>query len=161
MTQQHIISILAENHVGVLAHVAGMFASRAFNIESIAAGPTHEEGRSRMTIVVPGDEAVLEQVRKQLAKIIDVLKVTDYCGEDVVERDLVLVKVSAPPSKRGEIFGLTEVFHGKIVDVGAQDVIIEMSGTKQEVESLLALLRLYKIKDIARAGRVAMAREAK
>jgi acetolactate synthase-1/3 small subunit len=161
MNRPHIISILAENHEGVLAHVSGMFASRGFNIESIAAGPTHEANLSRMTIVVPGDDNVLEQVRKQIAKIIDVIKVVDLVDQEVVERDLALIKVAAPPAKRGEIFGLTEVFHGKIVDVGAQDVVIEMSGTKQEVEALLALLKPYQVKDVARAGRVAMAREPK
>jgi acetolactate synthase-1/3 small subunit len=161
MTDAHIISIVAENHVGVLAHVAGMFASRGFNIDSIAAGPTHEEGRSRMTIVVPGDENVLEQVRKQLGKIIDVIKVNDFAGQDVVERDLMLIKVSAPPAKRSEIFDLTEVFRGKVVDIGSNYVMIELSGPKQTVEAMIELLRPYGIKEIARAGRIAMARGAK
>jgi len=161
MTDKHIISILAENKVGVLAHVAGMFASRGFNIESIAAGPTHEENLSRMTIVVRGDESVLEQVRKQLGKVIDVVKVTDFAGQDVVERDLTLIKVTAPPNKRGEIFDLTEAFRGKIVDIGARHVIIELSGPKQKIEAMIALLGPYGIKEIARAGRIALGRGSK
>ena len=161
MSGTHVISILAENKVGVLAHVAGMFASRGFNIESIAAGPTHEANLSRMTIVVRGDESVLEQVRKQLDKIIDVIKVVDYMGQDVVERDLMLVKVTAPPARRGEIFDLTQAFRGRIVDIGARHMIIELSGPKQKIEAMIALLRPYGIKEIARAGRVALGRGAK
>lgn len=161
MTGEHLISVIAENKAGVLAHVAGMFASRGFSIDSIAAGPTHEEGLSRMTIVVRGDDNVLEQVRKQLGKIIDVIRVGDFGDQDVVERDLMLVKVSVPPARRGEIFDLTEVFRGTIVDIGAKHVIIELSGPKQKIEAMIALLRPYGIKEISRAGRIAMARGAK
>ena len=161
MSETHVISILAENKVGVLAHVAGMFASRGFNIESIAAGPSHEPNLSRMTIVVRGDESVIEQVRKQLDKIIDVIKVVDYVGQDVVERDLMLIKVVAPPAKRGEIFDLTQAFRGRIVDIGARHMIIELSGPKKKIEAMIALLRPYGIKEIARAGRVALGRGAK
>ena len=114
-----------------------------------------------MTIVVRGDDSVLEQVRKQLGKIIDVLKVADFTGQDVVERDLMLVKVTAPPAKRGEIFELTEVFRGKIVDIGAKHVMIELSGPKQKIEAMITLLRPYGIKEISRAGRIALGRGAK
>jgi len=161
MSDEHVISVVAENKTGVLAHVAGMFAGRGFNIESIAAGPTHEDNLSRMTIVVRGDESVLEQVRKQLGKIIDVIRVADFAGQDYVERDLMLIKVAAPPAKRGEIFELAEVFRGKVVDIGAKHVMLELSGPKQKIEAMIALLRPYGIKEISRAGRIAMARGAK
>jgi len=125
---RHIISVVVENKPGVLAHIAGLFAGRGFNIDSLAVGETEDESRSRMTVVVRGDDAVLEQVRKQLGKIIDVIKVSDFSGAECVERDLALIKVSARPEKRGEIFEIAEVFRGKVVDIGAKHLTLEISG---------------------------------
>ena len=115
---RHIISAIVENKPGVLAHISGLFAARGFNIDSLAVGETEDPGRSRMTVVVRGDDAVLEQVRKQLGKIIDVIKVTDFSGTDIIERDLMLIKVAAHPEKRKEVFEITSAFRGKIVDIG-------------------------------------------
>ena len=158
---RHIISAIVENKPGVLAHIAGLFAGRGFNIDSLAVGETEDPTRSRMTVVVKGDDSVLEQVRKQLAKIIDVIKVTDFSDTEFVERDLALVKVGVKPEKRGEIFEICEVFRGKIVDIGAKHVVIEVSGPGEKIEAMIALLRPFGIKEIARSGRIALSRGSK
>ncbi|MHC4708642.1 MAG: acetolactate synthase small subunit, partial [Planctomycetota bacterium] len=121
---KHLISALVENKPGVLAHVAGMFAARAFNIDSLVVGRTEDPALSRMTIVVVGDDRVVEQVRKQLAKIVPVVKVQDFAGQPVVARDLMLVAVSAPPEKRHEVLSLIETFKGKVVDIGPKFVMV-------------------------------------
>src|SRR3990167_1702896 len=153
---KHIISVLVENKVGVLARITGLFSGRGFNIESLAVGETENMALSRMTIVVSGDDAILEQVRKQLGKVIDTIKVTDFTGTDYVERDLMLIKVSAAPGKRSEIVKLVDVFRGKIIDVGQKDMIVEISGPEDRLEAMLNLLRPYGIKEVARTGRIAM-----
>jgi acetolactate synthase I/III small subunit len=155
---RHIISAVVENKPGVLAHIAGLFAGRGFNIDSLAVGETEDESRSRMTVVVRGDDAVLEQVRKQLAKIIDVIKVTDFSDSECVERDLALVKVSAKAEKRGEIFEIVEVFRGKVVDIGGKHLVIEISGPEKKVEAFIDLMKPYGIREVVRTGRIAMVR---
>jgi acetolactate synthase-1/3 small subunit len=155
---RHIISAIVENKPGVLAHIAGLFAGRGFNIDSLAVGETEDPTRSRMTVVVRGDDAVLEQVRKQLGKIVDVIKVSDFAGEDIVERDLMLIKVSVRPEKRGEIFEVTSVFRGKIVDIGAKHLTIEIAGPEKKIEAFIDLLKPYGIKELARTGRIALGR---
>ncbi|MBN2272051.1 MAG: acetolactate synthase small subunit, partial [Sedimentisphaerales bacterium] len=125
---KHLISALVENKPGVLAHIAGMFAARAFNIDSLVVGRTEDPKLSRMTIVVVGDDKVVEQVRKQLAKVVPVVKVQDFAGQPVVARDLMLVSVTAPPEKRPEIVSLIEMFRGKVVDIGQKSLMIEVSG---------------------------------
>ncbi len=155
---RHVISAVVENKPGVLAHIAGLFAGRGFNIDSLAVGETEDPARSRMTVVVRGDDAVLEQVRKQLGKIIDVVKVTDYSGTKIVERDLLLVKVSARPEKRGEIFEIAGVFRGKVVDIGPKHLTLEVSGPEEKVDAFIDLLRPYGIKEVVRTGRIALAR---
>jgi acetolactate synthase-1/3 small subunit len=158
---KHIISALVENKPGVLAHVAGMFAARAFNIDSLVVGRTEDEALSRMTIVVVGDDRVVEQVRKQLAKIIPVVKVQDFVGEPVIARDLMLISISAPAEKRPEILSLIEMFKGKVVDIGQKFVMVEISGPETKIEAFIDVCRPYGIKSVARTGTIAMARHAK
>jgi len=158
---KHIISALVENKPGVLAHVAGMFAARAFNIDSLAVGRTEDPMLSRMTIVVVGDDKVVEQVRKQLAKIVPVVKVQDFAGEPVVARDLMLIAISAPPEKRPEVLSLIEMFKGKVVDIGQKFVMVEVSGPESKIEAFIDVCRPYGIKSVARTGTIAMPRQAK
>ncbi len=155
---RHIISAIVENKPGVLAHIAGLFAGRGFNIDSLAVGETEDPARSRMTVVVHGDDAVLEQVRKQLSKIIDVIKVSDFAGGDIVERDLALIKVAVRPEKRGEVFEVASVFRGKIVDIGPKHLTIELAGPEKKIEAFIDLLKPYGIKELVRTGRIAMGR---
>src|SRR3989338_2773770 len=158
---KHIISVLVENKVGVLSRITGLFSSRGVNIESLAVGETENMAISRMTIVVSGDESILEQVRKQLGKIIDTIKVTDFTGSDYVERNLMLIKVNATQGKRSEIIELVDVFRGKIIDIGQKDMIVEISGPEDRLEAVLNLLRQFGIKEVARTGRIAMNRGPK
>src|SRR5205814_1159422 len=125
---RHVLSALGQNQPGVLAHVSGMLASRGFNIDSLAVGETEDANLSRMTIVIHGDDAELEQVRKQLDKIVTVVKVLDISSEDFVERDLMLIKVHAEAVKRSEISLLVEMFRGRVVDISADNLMIEISG---------------------------------
>jgi acetolactate synthase-1/3 small subunit len=158
---KHIINTLVENKPGVLAHVAGMFAARGFNIDSLVVGRTEDPQLSRMTIVVIGDDRVLEQVRKQLAKIVPVVKVQDYAGQPVVARDLMLITISAPPDKRPEIFSMIEIFRGKVVDISPKSLMVEVSGPESKIEAFIEVCRPYGIKNVARTGTIAMPRQAK
>jgi len=158
---KHIISALVENKPGVLAHVAGMFAARAFNIDSLVVGRTEAPELSRMTIVVVGDDRVVEQVRKQLAKIVPVVKVQDFVGQPVVARDLMLISVSAPPEKRPEVISLIEIFKGKVVDISPKVLMVEVSGPESKIEAFINACRPYGIKNVARTGTIAMPRQAK
>ncbi|HUS72377.1 MAG TPA: acetolactate synthase small subunit [Sedimentisphaerales bacterium] len=158
---KHIISALVENKPGVLAHVAGMFAARAFNIDSLVVGRTEDPKLSRMTIVVVGDDRVVEQVRKQLAKVVPVVKVQDFAGEPVVARDLMLISISAPPEKRPEILSLIEMFKGKVVDLGPKFIMVEVSGPEAKIEAFINACKPYGIKNVARTGTIAMPRAAK
>ncbi len=158
---KHTITALVENKVGVLVRIAGLFSSRGFNIDSLNVGETEDPKLSRLTIVVKGDDAVLEQVRKQLGKVIDVIKVSDLTDQPYVERDLMLVKINVPLGKRGEILELVDIFRGKIVDAGQKDMIVELSGTEDKVEAMIRLLRPYGIKETARTGQITMIRGTK
>ncbi|MHC4463475.1 MAG: acetolactate synthase small subunit [Planctomycetota bacterium] len=158
---KHIISALVENKPGVLAHVAGMFAARAFNIDSLVVGRTEDPDLSRMTIVVIGDDRVVEQVRKQLAKVVPVVKVQDFFGQPVVARDLMLITISAPPEKRPEIISLIEMFRGKVVDIAPKALTVEVSGPEVKIEAFISACRPYGIKSVARTGTIAMPRQAK
>jgi acetolactate synthase I/III small subunit len=158
---KHIISALVENKPGVLAHVAGMFAARGFNIDSLVVGRTEDPALSRMTISVIGDDRIVEQVRKQLAKIIPVVKVQDFMGQPVVLRDLMLIVVSAPPEKRPEIISLIEVFRAKVVDIGQKSIMIEVSGPESKIEAFIDACKPYGIKSVARTGTIAMPRQAR
>lgn len=156
--KKHIISALVANRPGVLAHMAGLFSARGFNIDSLAVGETEQHDFSRMTIVVAGDEAILEQVRKQIGKLIDVVKVQDFSETRCVERDLALVRVHAPVNKRSEILELVDIFRARVVDVGRTELMIELAGDEEKIEAFLELLRPYGIREMARTGRIALAR---
>jgi acetolactate synthase-1/3 small subunit len=158
---KHIISALVQNKPGVLAHVAGMFAARAFNIDSLAVGRTDNPALSRMTIVVLGDDKIVEQVRKQLAKIIDVVKIQDFSGTEVIARDLMLLCVHTPPDKRPEVLALVEMFKAKVVDIGTKTVMVEATGPEEKIEALIEACRPYGIKNMVRTGTVAMAKFGK
>ena len=155
---RHVISALVMNEPGVLAHVAGMFSARGFNIDSLVVGRTEDPGLSRMTIVVNADDRILEQVRKQLAKIITVVRVRDYKDLPFVERDLALIKISTPPGKRSEVIELVNLFRGHVVDVGSGTVMVQIAGEEEKIDAFVDLVRGYGIKEMARTGRLAMAR---
>lgn len=156
---KHTISVLVENHFGVLAHVSGLFSSRGFNISSLAVGETEDPRFSRMTIVVSGDEQVLEHIMKQLNKLIDVIKVVDLTGQESIERELLLVKVHVTSDTRMEIMQIVQSFRGKIVDVNTTNMAIEVTGTESKVDAILELLRPYGIQEVARTGSIALARK--
>src|SRR5580692_3952386 len=155
---RHILSALVQNRPGVLAHISGMFASRGFNIDSLAVGETEDANLSRITVVVMGDDRHLEQVRKQLEKIVTVVKVHDISSEDYVERDLMLIKVSAPPALRPEINALVQIFRGRILDVSPDQLMIEISGQEKKIEAFIEQVRHYGIHELARTGRIALVR---
>ena len=155
---RHVLSALVQNVPGVLAHVSGMLASRGFNIDSLAVGETENSELSRMTFVVLGDDHVFAQVRKQLEKIVTVVRVDDISAQNFVERDLMLIKVAAPTARRGEVRELTDIFRGRIVDVCQDEVIIEISGQEKKIEAFIDLMRPYGIQELVRTGRIAMVR---
>lgn len=159
---RHLLSAVVQNVPGVLAHISGMLASRGYNIESLAVGVTDQPHLSRMTFVVLGDDHVLEQVRKQLEKIVTVVQVLDISSTDFVERDLMLLKVKAPPGgTRGEIRELVDIFRGRIVDVGEDQVMIEISGREGKIQAFIERMRPYGILELVRTGRIAMVRAGK
>ncbi len=156
---RHVLSALVQNVPGVLAQISGMLASRGYNIESLAVGETENPKLSRMTFVVIGDDRVLEQVRKQLEKIVTVVRVDDISAQDYVERDLMLIKVQAPPGgKRSEVYELTQIFRGRIVDVAQDQVMIEISGKESKIDAFIEVMRPFGIVELVRSGRIAMVR---
>ena len=155
---RHVLSALVQNVPGVLSHISGMLASRGYNIDSLAVGETEDPRLSRMTFVVVGDDRVLEQVGKQLEKIVTVVRVDDVSSQDYLERDLMLLKVAAPAGKRSEIRELTEIFRGRIVDVAPEMVIVEISGQERKIEAFIEMMRPFGIIELARTGRIAMVR---
>jgi acetolactate synthase-1/3 small subunit len=157
---KHTIVAMVEDKPGVLNRVASLFRRRGFNIESIAVGHTELDGISRMTIVVDGTGSLVEQVRKQLDKLIDVVKVTDITEDSMLARELALIKVNSTPFTRSEIIQIVDIFRAKIVDVSADSVVVEVSGDEDKLESLLRLLRGFGIKEVARTGRIAITRGA-
>jgi acetolactate synthase I/III small subunit len=158
---RHVLSALVQNQPGVLAHISGMLASRGFNIDSLAVGETEDISLSRMTFVVHGDDAELEQVRKQLDKIVTVVAVQDISSEDFVERDLMLIKVRSAPQQRMEIALLVEMFRARVVDISADYVMVEISGQEKKIEAFIELMRPYGIMELARTGRIALVRGTK
>jgi len=156
---RHVLSAVVQNVPGVLAHVSGMLASRGYNIDSLAVGPTEDPKFSRMTFVVVGDDRILEQVRRQLEKIVTIVKVDDISSQNFVERDLMLIKVKAPPNGgRSEIRELAEIFRGRIVDVAPREVTVEISGQEKKIEAFIDLMRPFGIVELVRTGRIAMIR---
>ena len=158
----HTLSVLVENRAGVLSRVSGLFSRRGYNIESLAVGTCEETGMSRITIVCTGDDAGIEQVMKQLNKLIDVIKVSDITENERVERELALIKVNAEPgTSRAEIMQLATIFRAQIIDVGTKTVILSVTGDTDKIDALEKLLHQYGVKELVRTGRIAMLRGAK
>ncbi len=158
---RHVISVLVENEFGVLARVAGLFSGRGFNIESLCVAETVDSGISAMTIVTTGSESILEQILKQLNKLVNVIKVTDFKDTEFVSRELVLVKINADEKTREEILRMIEIFRGRVVDVSPKSYTVEITGNEEKVTAFLALVRPLGIKELVRTGPVAMMRGEK
>lgn len=162
MTQfmKHTISVLVEDEAGVLTRIAGLFARRGFNIESLAVGPAEKMGASRITMVVPGDEQTIEQLTKQLHKLINVIKVNDITEKPCVERELMLVKVQATVSTRSEIIQVAQIFRARVVDMSEEFLTIEIVGDPGKMVAIISMLNKFGIKEIARTGKIALIRES-
>ena len=158
---RHTISALVENRFGVLARIAGLISSRGFNIDSLSVGETEDPTVSRMTILVKGDDRILEQVMKQLNKLVDVIKVLDLTGQHVTERELLLIKVSTNSGNRSEVIQIVDVFRANIVDMSPAGLTVEATGDEDKINAIISMLRPFGIKEIARTGKVALAREPK
>ncbi len=156
---RHTISILVENKFGVLSRISGLFSGRGFNIESLSVGATIDPKVSIMTIVTIGDDRIIEQITKQLNKLIDVIKVIDFMEVEHVEREMVLIKIAPKKEDRPEVLRLAEIFRGRIVDSGPTVYTIEITGDEKKIEAFVELMKAYGIKEFARTGKIAMARE--
>lgn len=157
--RKHTISILVENRFGAFIRVAGLFTAKGYNIDSISVGPTEDDLVSRMTIVTHGDDGIIEQISKQLNKLIDTLKVTDLTYESFVERDLALIKVQTTAETRSEILQIVEIFRAKIIDISPKTMTVEAVGSGEKIDAIIKMLKPFVIKEIARTGRVALKRE--
>lgn len=155
---KHTISVLVENEFGVLTRVAGLFSGRGFNIESLSVAPTLDPSVSRMTIVTRGDDRILEQINKQLNKLIDTIKVTDFTGQDYVEREMALVKVTAEEDTRAEVLRIADIFRARVVDVTPRSYTLEITGAPTKLDAVIDLLRPMGIKELVRSGPVVMGR---
>lgn len=158
MSRKHTIAILVNDQPGVLQRVSGLFGRRGFNIESITVGSSEEAGLSRMVIVTTGDDHTLEQVQKQLYKLIDVIKVIDVSGNPMVGRELGLIKIGAEPSSRPEILGIVETFRAAVVDIGPTTLIVQVVGDSEKIDAMIELLKPYGIRELSRTGVTAMNR---
>lgn len=158
---KHTLSVLVENKPGVLSRIAGLFARRGYNIDSLAVGRTEDPAVSRMTIVVEGDEHVIEQVTKQLHKLVDVIKLWDMTNEEYVDRELILIKVYADPSTRAEIMQIVDIFRARIVDIGRNSLIIECTGDGGKINAIENALRPFGLQELVRTGKIALARGQK
>ena len=156
---RHTISVLVENKFGVLTRVAGLFSGRGYNIDTLNVGPTHDPSLSRMTIVTRGDDATVEQICKQLHKLVDVVKVIDYRAGEYIDRELVLIKVQTGANNRAEVAQMAELFRAKVVDVQTASLTIEITGTEAKVEKFIALMKDFGILDLTRTGQVALPRD--
>jgi len=159
--RKHTIAVMVENRFGVLSRVAGLFSARGYNIESLSVGETVDPSVSRMTLVVRGDELVIEQVGKQLHKLIDVIKVTDLTQENHVERELVLMRVNAEPQHRAEVLRIADIFRAKVIDVTPMTLTLEVTGDESKLDAIIELLRPIGIQELVRTGKVAIARASK
>jgi len=157
---KHTLSVLVEDESGVLTRIAGLFARRGFNIESLAVGPAEEAGVSRITMVVPGDDLVIEQLTKQLYKLINVLKVQDITETPSVERELMLMKIKADSNNRAEVVGLAHIFRARVVDVSKESLTIEVVGDPGKLVAIEQMLKPFGIQEIARTGKIALVRES-
>lgn len=158
MEHRHTISILVENKFGVLARIAGLFSGRGFNIDTLNVAPTKDSAFSRMTVVVRGDDKTLDQLERQLEKLINVIEVQDFHPEDAVERELVLLKIKADARERGEILQMVDIFRAKIIDVQPESLLVETTGNQRKVAAFLELMEKFEILEMTRTGRVAMRR---
>jgi acetolactate synthase-1/3 small subunit len=158
---KHTISVLVENEFGVLTRVAGLFSGRGFNIESLSVAPTLDPSISRMTIVTRGDEQILEQITKQLNKLIDTIKVIDFTGQDYVEREMALIKVTAEEETRAEVLRIVDIFRAKVIDVTPRSYTVEITGAPAKVDAIVELLRPMGLKELVRSGPVVLGRGAK
>ncbi len=156
---RHTISVLVENKFGVLTRIAGMFSGRGFNIDTLNVGPTMDNSTSRMTIVVRGDDTVLEQVTKQLNKLIDVIEIQDFREDQYVDRELVMLRVNVDSSTRAEVMQICDIFRAKIIDVQHKNVSIEVTGNESKINKFLLLMGNFGINDLTRTGKVALARK--
>lgn len=159
--RRHTISILVENQFGVLAKVAGMFSARGYNIESLSVAPTMDSTISRMTIITLGDDQIVEQITKQLNKMVPVIKVIDLTGTEYIDREMAMIKVEAQEKNRAELLRIADIFRAKIVDVSPTSYVLEVTGNDEKIRAILGLLKPIGIKEIARTGSVAMARGPK
>ena len=158
--RKHTLSVLVEDEAGVLSRIAGLFARRGFNIESLAVGPAEQSGVSRITMVVPGDEQIIEQLTKQLYKLINVIKVQDITAIPCVERELMLIKVNATSNNRGEVLELAQIFRARIVDMSEETLTIEVAGDPGKMVAIVNMLEKFGIREIARTGKIALIRES-
>lgn len=158
---KHTLSVLVEDEAGVLTRIAGLFARRSFNIESLAVGPAEQGGVSRITMVIPGDDACVEQLTKQLYKLINVIKVQDITDIPCVERELMLIKVNATASTRSEIIELVQIFRARIVDVSEDSLTIEVVGDPGKMVAIVQVLQKFGIREMARTGKIALTRESR
>lgn len=158
---KHIISILVENHFGVLARISGLFSARGYNIDSLCVGTTVDPTASRMTVVVQGDDSVLEQILKQLEKLVEVIKVEDLTRDEHVERELVMVKIPVTGANRTEVTEIAGIFRAKVVDVGAEALIFEITGSEGKVSAFIDMMKPFGIGELARTGKIAVARSSK
>src|SRR6476646_8354064 len=157
---RHPLSILVENKFGVLTRVAGLFSGRGYNIDTLNVAPTQDPNTSRMTIVTRGDDATMEQIVKQISKLVDVLEVTDFREHEYIDRELVLVRVKVDSKSRAEVMQITDIFRAKIVDVQPESLTIEITGDDSKVEKFLHLMKTFGVTELTRTGRVAIARKS-
>ncbi len=157
--KRHTISLLVENKFGAFTRITGLFAAKGYNIDSLSVGPTEDESISRMTIVTRGDDQIIEQIIKQLNKVIDTIKVVDLTFDSFVDRELVLVKVSSTAETRPEIMQIAEIFRAKVVDISPRTLTLEATGSQQKVDAIIKMLKPFAIRELARTGRVALKRE--
>jgi acetolactate synthase-1/3 small subunit len=157
----HVLSMLVENHQGVLSRIAGLFSGRGYNLESITAGVTTDPQLSRITLVCKGDDNVIDQIKKQLNKLIDVIKVTDLSPLPSLHRELALIKVKAKPNQRGEVFQVADVFRARVLDVGIESMVLEVTGSSDKIDNFIAVLQPYSIREVARSGLISMERGRK
>jgi acetolactate synthase-1/3 small subunit len=155
---KHTLSVLVENKPGVLMRITSMFARRGFNIDSLAVGPTERHDVSRITIRVDCETSPLEQIEKQMHKLVNVLRVAELAPGESIERELVLLKVAAPPAKRAELMALGEVFHARVVDLGSDSIVFELTGSPEEVDSFEELVRPHGVQELVRTGRIGLSR---
>lgn len=157
----HVLSMLVENHQGVLSRIAGLFSGRGYNLESITAGVTMDPDVTRITLVCQGDDNVIDQIKKQLNKLIDVIKVSDLSAVPSLHRELALIKVRAKPNQRGEIFQVADVFRARVLDVGLESMVLEVTGASEKIDAFAAVLQPYTILEIARSGLISVERGRK